>query len=712
MRSLWLCVMISIGLIPLATAQPDLAGDSRLQKPIAVWLKMEPLGDALRMLSRETGVRLSCSTIIQAHKVAIFIPKERPAHEVLTQLAHALRYEWRVREEENGYMLVAPEELRRQEQAVSRLLREARRQALQDFIQAAREYAQKPAEALNEPERAQPSHPDAPPDPKKLQQQLAQSLFQQTSGYVSGDTMIAYTTPEATIVQCLAAMPPAAVNALLNGQWVGLSTRPARGIYLYPPKVLAPTNMREEQLVERSLLDGQTSYFQQPKPHNPELVGVWMRLNPNRNNAIQYRIVTLVQPIDWSRLRNELPDLPNRSKPQLNLHTDVLWFHLLPYAQEHPFLSSWRDWATPAAEWSARLPKQSSPANRPEPPLPNYHLADQMTNISVVRLTTADALERFAWLTGTPVVADAFRTVSVNVSREALHQPMQLLSSLQPYCWLRFDESGYLLARTQLYWLRQRLELPEATLRTLERKFKAGEWLDLRDYVDLAATLSAEQVETLALPDDVLPAAEFPIQPLAVCVHGLRFLASLSRTQYQQALVGNWLPFSALSPAQKQRFTEAIRDNFPPVEALFVEIPPQYTLHNLNAERIAVGQTRASIESTYASTPSDTPDQPAYRIQIHQERIGSIVAVSGDMTAVRYFPLLGAIAADARAGVPATEELIQAEIARMRQTYPNAQFFQQAEMGYVLWFSAPPFYKSFPLTQLRHKPAESPKATK
>ncbi|MCS6923687.1 MAG: hypothetical protein NZM10_04850, partial [Fimbriimonadales bacterium] len=147
MRTVWFWAVL-IGGLALAVAQPNLADDPRLQKPIAAWFKMEPLTNALRTLSRATGVRLSCSSTIQAQKVAIFLPTERPAHEVLTQLARALRYEWRVRKEENGYMLVVPDELRQQEEAVSRALREARRQAVRDLIDAARELVHKTPEEL------------------------------------------------------------------------------------------------------------------------------------------------------------------------------------------------------------------------------------------------------------------------------------------------------------------------------------------------------------------------------------------------------------------------------------------------------------------------------------------------------------------------------------------------------------------------------------
>ena len=55
--SLWLCVILT-GLHALA--QETLADDPRLQTRITVWLKMEPLRDTLRAISKQTGVPLRC----------------------------------------------------------------------------------------------------------------------------------------------------------------------------------------------------------------------------------------------------------------------------------------------------------------------------------------------------------------------------------------------------------------------------------------------------------------------------------------------------------------------------------------------------------------------------------------------------------------------------------------------------------------------------
>ena len=89
--SLWLCVMLA-GQHTLA--QETLTNDPRLQPRITVWLKMEPLRDTLRTISKQTGVPLRCQDAIQHHKVSVFV-EDRPAGEILTQLAALFRYAWR-----------------------------------------------------------------------------------------------------------------------------------------------------------------------------------------------------------------------------------------------------------------------------------------------------------------------------------------------------------------------------------------------------------------------------------------------------------------------------------------------------------------------------------------------------------------------------------------------------------------------------------------
>jgi hypothetical protein len=43
---------------------------------------------------------------------------------------------------------------------------------------------------------------------------------------------------------CLASLPERGVNALIRGEWVGFSSKPAEGVYLFPPEVRLQGIMR------------------------------------------------------------------------------------------------------------------------------------------------------------------------------------------------------------------------------------------------------------------------------------------------------------------------------------------------------------------------------------------------------------------------------------------------------------------------------------
>ena len=107
---LWVCILLAG---QHALAQATLDDDTRLQPRITLWLKMEPLREVLRTVSKQTGVPVRCQDAIQHHKVSIF-EEDRPAAEILTQLASLLRYAWR--KDGEAYVLYVPDETRLQEE--------------------------------------------------------------------------------------------------------------------------------------------------------------------------------------------------------------------------------------------------------------------------------------------------------------------------------------------------------------------------------------------------------------------------------------------------------------------------------------------------------------------------------------------------------------------------------------------------------------------
>jgi hypothetical protein len=147
--------------------------------------------------------------------------------------------------------------------------------------------------------------------------------------------------------------------------------------------------------------------------------------------------------------------------------------------------------------------------------------------------------------------------------------------SCQNSAWVRVDESGYVLRRVELYWGWRLVELPEDWLRPLEQRFAQQRWLDLEDYVALAGRMTEAQVDYYKRDSTsslwkfpIWLTMRFPWETLTQSLRGLRFLASLSATQRRQLRSGDWIPVSTLTLPQRQRFQEALEDDFPPPEQL------------------------------------------------------------------------------------------------------------------------------------------------
>lgn len=224
-----------------AWTQVNLADEPKLKTNLTLWVKLEPLRDVLREVSQRTGVPLRCQDAIQHEKVSIFV-ENRPAHEILTQLSGLLRYAWRTRAE-GGYMLYVPDETRLQEERFLNAARAARRQAVQDLINAARGLVQP---HLQEDDKDSAQRRSEAQTPYAIQREAA-ARFKPWLAIREGATQEQGMTfsSEATVLALLANLPPGAKDALLNGKLVGFSTRPAAGVYPFPQQVLLPTYLRD-----------------------------------------------------------------------------------------------------------------------------------------------------------------------------------------------------------------------------------------------------------------------------------------------------------------------------------------------------------------------------------------------------------------------------------------------------------------------------------
>jgi hypothetical protein len=617
MRRYLIFGIILSGLFFGAWAQEvNLAAERDLQKPIRVWLKMTPLRDVLREISQQTGVSLRCQDAIQHEKVAIFV-EQRPAHEVLTQLAKTLRYAWRKREG-GGYMLYVPDETRLFQERLSRAEQEFKRKQLQRAAQLARELVKLTPEQV----RSEMSllYALAEKEPLTAEQQLRfellNALLPREDDVGDGVERYDYNSGFAA-VHCLAKLSEAAIRALSRGEAVGFSSRPAKGAYPLPAGALFPGYMRDTTPVQVRLRNEQgeeeETYIQVPVPNNPDYCGVWLRLSPSESR-LEYALYS------WSaRIQSTTGDINLGSLAQV----------------EHPYLRIWREWATPLEQLSKRLPDQARLVNpeNPELTFPQYRwnpLQGVQTRL-FGKITCADALEWLAFTRRLPVIADAYRTASVILGvNELQHQPTLVLRALDERMWLRMDESGYLLGRVKSYWLLRRYELPEDWIRPLEQKYARQGYLDWMDYIDLAGKLNETQARYYNRRYVVFydqPLTLFDWTPMERSLPALRFLASLPKPLLERALVSReWLRVELLPPLAQRRFQEAIADTFPSPERL---IPPDAPLPEAEPVR-----TFGELWGASEREPID-PDTPegvlAFRLQELQTRYLALESAGGSV---------------------------------------------------------------------------------
>jgi hypothetical protein len=444
----WLGLCLCITLLQSAVAQVTLADEPRLKQNITLWLKMEPLRDVLRTVSRQTGVSLRCQDAIQHEKVSIFV-ENRPAHEILTQLASLFRYAWR--KDEDAYVLYVPNETRQQEESVMRAAREARKRALQDVIRFAREALQNPPNEAD----IQKLRPREGAPPQEWNRQLVywyrpwNALHKYALQQMDDASL--WLWEDSVLLALLAQLPPQAERALLNGHLIGFSTRPATGIYPMPEGMRAPQYLRGSEVYEE-IVDGVKTISSRPARNDPEFWGVWIRF-PERGNYIEYEFLGFPRSIMIGYEDRPPPE------PELRRMPHRFVFHLAPYVSDHPWIAQWRAWATPPKEWETRVPERALTQrdDRPKPSLERDETSEYPSHI----VNSADLLEWFAWSTRMPVIAESFRTDNLHASRINLHAPRGVLSALSGQSWIRIDESGYVLRRVEWYWGQRLVELPE-----------------------------------------------------------------------------------------------------------------------------------------------------------------------------------------------------------------------------------------------------------
>jgi hypothetical protein len=605
----WMVFAGVVSALLLAPAQEAVLNEAALQKPITVWQRLASLAEVLDGIRKQTGVPLRCQDALRETKLAVYV-QNRPAREILEQIASLFGWRWR-RDEDGSYVLYLPDETRRALERAQRDDRAATERALREVVQVAREWLRMPPDARAEAMARFPEPKYYPGDTPysvilmeqaaiRRQMTLEQRIKSLVAHYLSKyspqgeppkpkrDAFFAGDT-EGSLLHCLSEAGDAAVDRLLAGHTLGFSTRPTPDVSPLPPRVLLPSHMRLSYLDDPSMFqfDAESgTYTETQNPSNPELGGLWVRLSA-WGDALEYEFVAL-----------SVSEWEGKTRKYLNREDDWLPLPNEDYLAETETWRQWESWATPIEEWNERL-KERKPLDRPKPVL----------NRDEPQLS-AYALEWVAWHTGYPVISDASRYVPAWYP-EQLDNPSALLNLLSNDLWLRFDPSGYLLARHKRFWMLNRFEIPERLVRPLEAKWLAWQWLSLDDYATLAVAITDEQARgftRVRRRGRTQFWAAFDNDALYSELPALQFWASLSASQRQQALSGEWIPEGALTLPQRKLFRAALYRDFPPPEQLLRDLPDDYDVG------LYVPATDDSVPSRRGEALQQSPDTPAFRV--------------------------------------------------------------------------------------------------
>jgi hypothetical protein len=608
MRTWMVFAWLSSALL-LAVAQETVLTDDALHKPITVWQRLASLAEVLDGIRKQTGVPLRCQDALRETKLAVYV-QNRPAREVLEQVASLFGWRWR-RDEDGSYVLYLPDETRRALERALRDDRAATERALREVVQVAREWLRMPPDARAEAMARFPEPKYYPGDTPysvilmeqaaiRRQMTLEQRIKSLVAHYLSKyspqgeppkpkrDAFFAGDT-EGSLLHCLSEAGDAAVDRLLAGHTLGFSTRPTPDVSPLPPRVLLPSHMRLSYLDDPSMFqfDAESgTYTETQNPSNPELGGLWVRLSA-WGDALEYEFVAL-----------SVSEWEGKTRKYLNREDDWLPLPNEDYLAETETWRQWESWATPIEEWNERL-KERKPLDRPKPVLNRDE-----------PLLSAYALEWVAWHTGYPVISDASRYVPAWYP-EQLDNPSALLNLLSNDLWLRFDPSGYLLARHKRFWMLNRFEIPERLVRPLEAKWLAWQWLSLDDYATLAAAITDEQARgftRVRRRGRTQFWAAFDNDALYSELPSLQFWASLSASQRQRALAGEWIPESALTLPQRKLFRAALYRDFPPHEQLLRDLPDDYDVG------LYVPAMDDGVPGRRSEALQQSPDTPAFRV--------------------------------------------------------------------------------------------------
>ena len=675
----------------LAVAQETVLTDDALQKPITVWQRLASLAEVLQDIRNQTGVPLRCQDALRETKLAVYV-QNRPAREILEQIASLFGWRWR-RDEDGSYVLYLPDETRRALERAQRDDRAATERALREMLRITREWLQMPpdarAAAIEQFPEPRYYPPDTPYSAIVMEETAArrqitpeQRVKALVANYLSGYSLqgeppkspFQGQSTEACLLHCLSEAGDAIMNKLLEGHTLGFSTRPTPEALPLPPRALMPLWARHPDFMDEiaRLYNPESGTLEElPTLPNPDWGGYWVRLSA-WGDSLEYEAVAL-----------STYELDGKTRKFLRRSGG--WLHLphQEYLAETETWRQWEAWATPMEDWTEQL-KERTPLERPKPTVNNER-----------PLLAADALEWLAWHTGYPVISDASRYV-LAWYRDSLDNPRALLTWLSNDLWLRFDPSGYLLARHKRFWTLNQFEIPERFVRPLEAKWQAWQWLSLDDYATLAAAITDAQARgftRVRQRGSIQFWTAFDNDPLYWELPALRFWASLSASQRRRALAGEWVPESTLTLPQRKLFRAALYRDFPPPEQLLRDLPDDYEV-GLYVPSVFRSE---GVPEFRSEALEQSPNAPAFRVLQQKPASELYILTQEDEFGRRLYTMYPVNTPVSREGVDWKKVFQEAGL-----DYEPAEGMLNTSLNTILQFALPPRqFEQYLLTQRR-----------
>jgi len=675
----------------LAVAQETVLTDDALQKPITVWQRLASLAEVLQDIRNQTGVPLRCQDALRETKLAVYV-QNRPAREILEQIASLFGWRWR-RDEDGSYVLYLPDETRRALERAQRDDRAATERALREMLRITREWLQMPPDARAAAIEQFPEPRYYPPDTPysaivmeetaaRRQMTPEQRVKALVANYLSGYSLqgeppkspFQGQSTEACLLHCLSEAGDAIMNKLLEGHTLGFSTRPTPEALPLPPRALMPLWARHPDFMDEiaRLYNPESGTLEElPTLPNPDWGGYWVRLSA-WGDSLEYEAVAL-----------STYELDGKTRKFLRRSGG--WLHLphQEYLAETETWRQWEAWATPMEDWTEQL-KERTPLERPKPTVNNER-----------PLLAADALEWLAWHTGYPVISDASRYV-LAWYRDSLDNPRALLTWLSNDLWLRFDPSGYLLARHKRFWTLNQFEIPERFVRPLEAKWQAWQWLSLDDYATLAAAITDAQARgftRVRQRGSIQFWTAFDNDPLYWELPALRFWASLSASQRRRALAGEWVPESTLTLPQRKLFRAALYRDFPPPEQLLRDLPDDYEV-GLYVPSVFRSE---GVPEFRSEALEQSPNAPAFRVLQQKPASELYILTQEDEFGRRLYTMYPVNTPVSREGVDWKKVFQEAGL-----DYEPAEGMLNTSLNTILQFALPPRqFEQYLLTQRR-----------